>query len=185
MESLMRLERKLQGETPNAIFLWDRTTNNKLKPKPENDFSDFVKTHLTDDLKQSGIIALREVEIRRSQGKGGRAGERTDIYVTGFSPINQEYIRVTIEVKGCWHSEVKKAMKTQLLNRYLNESGCDHGIYLVGWFSCNQWDKRGSMKNKISAQDIEKARKRFDNQAKNLSTDEKTIKSFVMNCALR
>ena len=71
MESLMRLERKLQGETPNVIFLWDRITSDKLKPKPENDFSDFVKTHLTDDLKQSGIIALREVEIRRRQGEGG------------------------------------------------------------------------------------------------------------------
>ena len=184
MESLMRLEKKLQGETPNAIFLWDRTLNYKLKPKPENDLSDFVKTHITDDLKQSGIIALREVEIRRSHGKGGRLGERTDIYVAGVS-LNQEHIRVTIEVKGCWHPEVNKAMKTQLFNRYLNESGCAHGIYLVGWFSCNQWDKRDSRKNKISAKDIEEATKKFDKQAKKLSTDEKMIKSFILNCALR
>ena len=132
MESLIRLEKKLQGETPNAIFLWDRTTCNKLKPKTENDFSDFVKTHLEDDLNQRGIMALREVEIKRSQGEGGKQGERTDIYVAGFVPFNKEHVRVTIEVKGCWHREVNKAMKAQLLERYLTESKSDHGIYLVG-----------------------------------------------------
>ena len=130
-------------------------------------------------------MARREVEIRRRQGEGGKPGESTDIYVFSFNASNEDHIRVIIEVKGCWNSDVNKAMKTQLLNRYLNESGCDHGIYLVGWFSCNQWDKRDSKKNRTSAKDIEEARKKFDNQAKKLSTDEKTIKSFVMNCALR
>ncbi len=185
IESLIRLEKKIQGETPNAIFLWDRITKNKLKPKSENDFSDFIKTHLTEDLKQSGIVALREVEIRRKQGEGGNTGERTDIYVTGFVPSKNEHLTVIIEVKGCWHNKVKTAMKDQLLNRYLNESGCDHGIYLVGWFPCNQWDGRDTRKNKISANNIKKARKIFDDQAKTLSSDGKTIKACILNCALR
>ena len=184
MESLVRLEEKLQGETPIAFSLWNETINNKFKPKTENDFSDFVKAHLTDDLKQNGIIALREVEIRRSKGKGGRQGERTDIYVAGFIPLNKEHVRVTIEVKGCWHGEVNKAMETQLLNRYLNDNNCNHGIYLVGWFLCNQWDMDDNSKNRISAQDIEEARKKFNEQAMKLSTDDKMIKSFVMNCSL-
>ena len=185
MESLMRLERKLQGETSNAIFLWNDLPNSrKLRPKPEERFSDFVKTHLTEDL--SGVIALREVEIRQPKlGEGGSPGERVDIYVIGYVPLTKKNVRVIIEVKGCWNQKVQTDMKKQLLNRYLNESGCDHGIYLVGWFSCNQWDKKDSRKNKTSTKDIETARKKFDNQAKQLSTDEKTIKSFVMNCALR
>ena len=184
MESLMRLEEKLQGETPIAFSLWNKITNNKFKPKSENDFSDFVKTHLDDDLRQRGIIASREEEIRRKQGEGGRPGEETDIYVKYFVPLNKENIRVIIEVKGCWHGEVNNAMETQLLNRYLNRNNCSHGIYLVGWFLCNQWDMDGNSKNRISAQDIEEARKKFNEQAMKLSTDEKTIKSFVMNCTL-
>ncbi len=186
IESLMRFEKKLQGETPNAIFLWNSLPKvKKLRPKSENDFSDFIKTHLSEDLKQSGIISLREVEIRRSQGKGGSPGERTDIYVKGFIPSSQEHVHVIIEVKGCWHKDVQTAMEKQLLNRYLNESGCDYGIYLVGWYSCNQWDGRDSKKNRISVQNIEEARSKFDDQAKKLSSDKKTIKSFVLNCALR
>ncbi len=184
MESLKRLEKKLQGETPIAFSLWDKINNNKFKPKSENDFSDFVKAHLTDDLKQKGIIALREVEIRKSQGEGGRQGERTDIYVAGFVLLNKEHVRVTIEVKGCWHDEVNEAMETQLVNRYLNENNCNHGIYLVGWFSCNQWETSDTRKNKISAQNIEEARTKFNEQAMKLSSVNKKIKSFVMNCAL-
>jgi hypothetical protein len=70
--------------------------------------------------------------------EGGSPGESTDIYVNGFIPSNKEYINVIIEVKGCWHNEVETAMSDQLLNRYLNESGCNRCIYIVGWYSCNQ-----------------------------------------------
>jgi len=105
--------------------------------------------------------------------------------VSGFVPSKQEHVRVIIEVKGCWHKEVETAIETQLLNRYLNESGCDHGIYLVGWFSCNQWDKRDSRKNKLSASNIEEARSTLDRQANSLCSYMKTIKACVLNCALR
>lgn len=186
LESLKRLEQKLQGETPIAISLWDKVNKTKFKPKSENSFSNFVKSHLTEDLKQSGIVALREVQIRPpKQGEGGSPGELTDIYATLFVPSSQEHFIVIIEVKGCWHEKVQTAMETQLLNRYLNESGCDHGIYLVGWYSCNQWDGKDSKKNRISVQNIEETRSKFDDQAKKLSSDKKTIKSFVLNCALR
>jgi len=186
MGSLLRLEKKLQGETPNAVFLWNSLPNSKkLRPKSENDFSDFIKTHLAEDLKQSGVIAMREVEIRRSQGEGGSPGERTDISVKYFIPSNKEHVHVIIEVKGCWHTEVKTAMETQLLNRYMNESGCDHGIYLVGWYSCNQWDGHDGRKKKTFATKIEDAITILGDQAKRLSSNTKTIKSCVLNCTLR
>ena len=185
IESLIRLEKQLQGETPSAFYLWDKQTKAKFKPKSENDFSDFVKNHITQDLNRSGIIALREVEIRRRQGKGGNPGERTDLYITGYVPSKQKYVRVIVEVKGCWHKEVRTAMETQLLDRYLNESNCEHGIYLVGWFSCNQWDKRESRKDKLAVNSIEEARTLLDMQAKSLCSDTKTVKAFVLNCALR
>ncbi|MBI4650343.1 hypothetical protein HY745_03465 [Candidatus Desantisbacteria bacterium] len=186
IESLIRLNKKLQGETPNVIFLWNSLLKSKkFRPKNENDFSDFIKTHLVEDLQENKIICLREVQIRRKQGEGGKRGENIDIDVKGFIPSTNKNINVIIEVKGCWHNEVNKAMETQLLNRYLNESGCNHGIYLVGWYCCNQWDGKDSKKNKIKDRTIEEARSFFDEQAKKLSSGNKTIKAFVLDCALR
>lgn len=185
IESLRRLEKKLQGETPTAIFLWDQRTKNKFRPKSENDFSDYIKSHLIDDLGRNSIVALREVEIRRRQGKEGSPGERTDIYVAGLVAGTRRPVKVIIEVKGCWHREVNEAMETQLLNRYLNETGIDHGIYLVGWYCCHQWDKTDTRKNKTSVDTLGDARKKLEAQASLLSSNGKIIKTCVVNCSLR
>ena len=48
-ESLGRLESKLQGETPQAQFLWDRPPKGVCSPKDENALSDYVKGHFDDD----------------------------------------------------------------------------------------------------------------------------------------
>jgi hypothetical protein len=77
IESLQRLEEKLQGETPAAQFLWDQD-GGSYRPKDEKSFSDYVKIYLEDDLTVRGIIVNREVEIHR--------GERTDIHVDAVSP---------------------------------------------------------------------------------------------------
>jgi len=106
-ESLVRLEDTLHGETPAHIFLWDVIPagegEKRYRPKDENSLSDYVKLHLERDLKQRGIIVLREVEIRRAAG--GDPGERTDLYVDAYVP-GPDYTRidtltVIIEVKGC------------------------------------------------------------------------------------
>jgi len=182
LESLERLEKKLQGETPNAVFLWDSLPpGKKSRPKPEDRLSDFIKTHFSEDLK--GIIPFREVEIRHpKKNECGKSGEKTDIYVAYFAPSTQKIAKCIIEVKGCWHDEVLTAMESQLLNRYMDESGIDYGIYLVGWYCCPHWDK---IKNKTSASNIVDAQKLFNEQAKTLSTDTKKIKACVLNCALR
>lgn len=151
LDSLRRLEAKLQGETPAAIDLWNESKKNAFKPKDENRLSDYVKRHLEDDIKQRGIVVHREVEIRR--GTGSNQGERTDIYVDAFVRIPNgkaiDFISAIIEVKGCWHKELYSAMKTQLVDRYLKDNQCRHGLYLVGWFNCDQWDKKHYRKNKL------------------------------------
>lgn len=185
IESLNRLQTKLQGETPRAIFLWDGMPKiRKFRPKSENDLSDYIKTYLEDDLRHSGIVAMREVEISRRQGIGGKPGERTDIYVAGIVNRTNELIRVVIEVKGCWHENVLGAMKEQLVDRYLKDKDyC--GIYLIGWFDCHQWDGKDPRRKKIPNLTLKEARNEFDRQANSLSKNGKTIKSFVLNCALR
>ncbi len=55
IESLKRLKEELQGETPAARNIWDRTNNNLYKPIGENDFSDYVKRHFDKDLKKRGV----------------------------------------------------------------------------------------------------------------------------------
>ncbi len=73
MESLVRLQETLHGETPARIFLWNELPvgdddQKRYRPKDENLLSDYVKLHLERELKQRGVIVLREVEIRRRQG---------------------------------------------------------------------------------------------------------------------
>ena len=158
------------------------------RPKDENSFSNWLKLHLEADLKTRGIIANREVEIRRGEGKG--QGEQTDIHVDAIireHPENEIYGKITaiIEVKGCWHEKLKTAMETQLAERYLKDNQCDYGLYLVGWFPCDQWDEDDYRKARTPKMTLEQAREKFACQARELSQNGKTIESFVMNAALR
>jgi hypothetical protein len=187
MESLQRLEKKLQGETPQAVFLWDQIRKGVYQPKEENLFSDYVKSYLDEDLWQGGIIVNREVEIRR--GEGSNRGERTDIHVDvivkGVRGEERERLMAIIEAKGCWNKDLNHAMKTQLVDRYLRDNPCQYGLYLVGWFNCNQWDDNDYKKGQAPKLSIEEARKQFDTQAEELSQSGVRVKAFVMNTTLR
>lgn len=160
---------------------WRKITDSAYLPKDENRFSDYVVRYLKNNLKERGIIVNREVEIRR--------GERTDIQVDAVrkKPNGDVYdsITVIIEVKGCWNDELNSAMQIQLVNRYLRDNTCQHGIYLVGWFNCEQWDKSDSRKSKAPKISIDEAREEFENQAEQLSQLSVKVKAFVLNTALR
>ncbi len=189
IESLQRLEIELQGETPAARDIWDKTSSQPLEYKPvdENTFSSYVKRFLDRDLKQRGIIANREVELRPSQG--GAPGERTDIHVDAVVKKSNgeiyDSITVIIEVKGCWHKELDQAMTTQLVNRYLQDNTCQHGLYLIGWFNCEQWNSRDYRKNKAEKISAVEAQEKYKLQAEELSLSGVTVKSFVLNTALK
>jgi len=176
VESLKKLEAKLQGEMSAVQFLWD-----KDEPKDENSFSDFVKLHLDGDLRGRGIIVNQEVRIHR--------GEKTDIHVDAVIQDSQrkEYDSVTviIEVKGCWNQELNQAMETQLVDNYMKDSHCQYGLYLVGWFNCEQWNNKDYKKQRAPEIDICEAQRQFDAQAAELSKENMRIKAFVINTALR
>jgi hypothetical protein len=78
VDALTRLQQKLHGETPAAIFLWNKVKE-VFEPKDENELSNYVKLHLDADLKERGIIVNREVQIRR--GDTSFTGQATDIHV--------------------------------------------------------------------------------------------------------
>lgn len=194
LESLDRLEAKLQGETPAAIDVWNEIPEKHRKqkftyrPKDENRLSDYIKRHLEDDLRQRGVIVNREVEIRR--GEGGTPGERTDIQVDAATHDRDrelyDVLSVIIEVKGAWHDEVRQAMQTQLVERYLKDNQCQHGLYLVGWFMCDQWiDESRKKKAARLGTDKDGVQHQLDNQAETLSKNGVLVRAKVLDIRLR
>ncbi len=180
VESLRRFEEKLHSETSGVQDLWD-----KDRPKDEGRVSDRIKRHLDEDLKERGVVANREVEIRRVKSKG--VGERTDIHIDAVIQDvhgnGYDGITVIIETKGCWNSELNSAMKDQLVDRYMQEVHCRYGIYLVGWFNCDQWSDKDDRKKDAPKESLEEAQLKFSDQAKNLSLNMK-VKAVVLNAAL-
>lgn len=190
IESLNQLVVKLQGETPAAPFLWNVWKKDKKRiyhPKDENAFSDYVTIHLCEDLRGKGVIVNREVEIRNGEGSG--KGERTDIHVDVSVQSSRGKVRdrvsAIIEVKGCWNPELDSAMGTQLVDRYLKDNRCQHGLYLVGWFNCDQWDNGDYRKQRAPKCSSGEAQRKFNAQADEISQQGMRIKAFVMNTALR
>ena len=69
-EVLDRIQKKLHAESEAVIELWNYT-NTKIRrywPKDENDFSNWLKRRLEDEIVARGVIVAREVEIRRKRG---------------------------------------------------------------------------------------------------------------------
>ena len=205
-ESLQRLEVELQGATPTAETLWDgnprelndqywREAQSKGAPKPprlfrpkkEGSLSDSVKKHLERDLRDSGIVLNREVQIRPPLG--AKQGETTDIYVDVMVPTIQagvkERLSAVVEVKGCWNRDVKTDMETQLANRYMNESGIYCGLYLVGWYECMLWDHNDYKWGDRLKLSLAEARTFFAQQAQHLTKDHRQLRSFVLDVRLR
>lgn len=169
IESLSLLQARLQGETPLAPFLWSGK-----KPRQEEEISEWVKVHLEDDLKGRGVVLGREVQIHRF--------DRTDIHVTAVTKSEGTdsfgTVKVIIEVKGDWHRELKKAMETQLVARYLKDNDCRHGLYLVGWF---RRTKRGTP---VNAETLGHLQNQLVAQASSLTNGERTIKALVLDCSI-
>ena len=186
IESLQRLEEKLHGETPAAIFLWDQLDSGVCKPKDENALSNYVKLHLEADLKARAIVVGREVQIRQNQGSF--KGQNTDIHVDAFTrdPNGNVSDRITVivETKGCWNADLDRAMETQLKNRYLKNHPSPFGLYLVGWFNREQWSNQDRRKHRSTHSTLQQARDTFEKQAASLSDQDATLKAFVLNVGL-
>jgi hypothetical protein len=186
VESLERLQQKLHGETPAARFLWNKLNDGIYQPMDENELSNYVKLHFDQDLKARGIIANREVQIRR--GEGLSKGQTTDIHIDAVTRTStgQAYDQITVivETKGCWNPDLDCAMETQLKDRYLKNHHSQFGLYLVGWFSCSQWNDSDYRKKQSPKISLEEARDEFSKQAASLSTNGMMIRAFVLDTSL-
>ncbi len=183
IESLERFQADLQGEIPEAQFLWDKVDKRSAKPKDEEAFSDYVKIYLDKDLKQRGVIVNREVRIHK--------GERTDIHVDAVvlqaSGEIYDSVTVIIECKGSWNPELHNAMRDQLVGRYLKDNHCQHGLYLVGWFNCGNWAEADGRKKQALrfCPQIDDTRQKLAASAADLSRDSVRVKAVVLDASLR
>lgn len=164
LDKLNELQDRLQNqEQSEAINYWNEKP--KLIPKDENRMSDLIKNYLQDVLVNSGVILNREVEIER--------GSKTDIHVTAIIPNEVDFttIKLVIEVKGCWHKELKTAFRTQLIEQYLHGKGIKAGIYLIGWFKCDRWDTEDYRNKQSPNLAFEEAEEFFVEQGKELKDE--------------
>jgi hypothetical protein len=110
------------------------------RPKPEGTLVAYLAHELDLRLQRRGIVINREVMVKPTDA--GDSGERPDILVDATDSTSHEIdiVTVPVEVKGAWHSAVLTAQRDQLAGQYLNATGSDAGIYLVGWFPLDLWD---------------------------------------------
>ena len=185
LESLDGLQQRLDRSM--AQFLWD-SVHGRMRPKDESAISDFLEDHIRRDLRESGIVSGREVQI--SRGGRGHPGRRTDLLVHAVPCPRPGQdaagaVSVIIEVKGCWHADVERAMETQLRDRYLTRSGFSHGIYLVCWYPRFQWDAADTRRSSGTRRPLAEARGLYNEQAETLSTDGVALAAFVLDATMR
>jgi hypothetical protein len=189
IESLQRLEASLSGELSPIRDFWDKTPKGSWRPVEEADVSNLLTRHLRSELQAQGIVVNREVKLRR--GFTGVEGQQTDIYVDALVPgggQRRDKVSVVVEVKGCWNKEVRTAMKGQLADRYLQDNACRHGLYVVGWFVDDVWDKddpRAKEAARVLPSSLAAARTEMDALASDLSRHGNLIKAFLLDARLK
>jgi hypothetical protein len=116
-------------------------------------------------------------------------GQRTDIHIDALTKENDDVsadvITIIVEVKGSWNEDLDHAMRTQLVDKYLRDSHCDHGLYLVGWFASESWDTKDWRLTKTPRLSVIEAQSEFDAQARGLSTAVLSVKALVLDATLR
>ena len=112
-------------------------------------------------------------------------GERTDIHIDAVAPGTPDLLTAIIEVKGCWHRELRVAMQTQLRDRYLRDNRCRHGLYLVGWYLCPQWDQTDLSRRRPPFTGLADLRAFLEAQAAQISSADVILRACMLNAVLR
>lgn len=135
METLQQHLTKSALAAVEDVWQWEGAglKRKNFRHKDEEAISDYIARWISNQIgREAGVIVNREVQPRR--------GKRTDILVEAWSHSSEGKNRkeiplsVTIEVKGCWNSEIKTGAREQLLEDYLRPFNRTHGIFLVTWF---------------------------------------------------
>jgi hypothetical protein len=140
------IQRELTGANPRSHLLWD---THSLRPKSEDEISDYLSNRLADLTGGNRLVVNREVQVRRNKPSG--AAERDDIQVDAATgrPGPFATISLPIEVKGAWHRDLFTAMESQLVAMYMEDLHVKHGCYVVLWPDVESWDGRGDSRRRV------------------------------------
>jgi hypothetical protein len=185
MESLERLVADLHGDLASVRFLWECAGLGSPRPREEEDLSDWVARHLRTDLRD--VVVSREVQIRRKTHHGGAPGQRTDVRVDAIptAPAEGDVVTLFLEVKGSWNRDLVTALEAQLVDRYLRDNQCRHGVYLVGWFMCDAWSRDDGRRAHAGYDSLASCEAALSEQAVIASRAHGvTVKARVIDCRL-
>jgi hypothetical protein len=185
LETLKKFQLELRGARPTVRRLWNE--GKEFSPKDEAALSDEIAAFFEEHLARKGVLANREVEIRPRVGKekGGGKAQETDILVQARDPDTGCRYQVIVEVKGCWNVGVLTDIKDQLIDRYLAENQCRHGIYVVGWYLCPQWSTGDYRYARSARHDLDGLSKSLRQQAEALGASNGiTVRSVMIDARL-
>lgn len=77
------------------------------------------------------------------------------------------------------------AVEAQLVDRYLRENLCQHGIYLVGWYNCDKWDQEDYRQRISKNAETDEVKRSLQAQANNLSKADLAVRVVTLNVSLR
>jgi hypothetical protein len=180
LDNLAKFEQELRGPSAKIRRLWNEKP---CMPKNESMLANELRIFLQENLSGSKVTVNREVEIHSFSAN---SGDYPDILVEaiGEGGTNEPKIGVVIEVKGNWHRELHTSLKTQLVDRYLNNNPCTHGLYVVGFFSCNAWENEYRRSDARTNGDLETLNAFLDGQATEANMLGFTIRAVVLDCRI-
>ncbi len=147
LRALDSIQSRLTGRNPESHLLWN--TSPMMKPKSEDEVSNYLVSELRKELSTSGLLINREVEIRRN---GPGIGERTDLLVEASSLDRNvtSTLSLPVEVKGAWSDELLTSLDEQLAARYMADLGAPAGAYIAIWPDLGKWDKADRRKSSVT-----------------------------------
>lgn len=169
--------------------LWNESSTAQPTPKHEEDASNKIAGVIQAYFKDFTVVTGRELQVRRRVIKkedGGEPGSKLDVSleVPGAGADDGEAIRVVIEVKFSHNREVKTALESQLVERYLPQIGTSSGIYVVVWMSVSN-PKQLDTSHRPKWSSIEDARKFLETQAKDVSSRKGVdVRAVVIDASL-
>lgn len=190
LRSLHRFELELHNSTPSTE-LWNETTEGNRKywqPKDELNLSNCLKRFLERDLKEHGVIANREVQIRPRLGND--PAQLVDVLVHAI-PFGEDGkpaspVSVVVELKCAWNDGVLLDMERQLYDRYLKNTNMHFGIYAVAYFWCDAWNwendgRKSKGENRNTILDLKSG---LSSQARALTSSQKLVEAVVIDARL-
>lgn len=119
--------------------LWNEERNRSPWPKDEEAFSDKLCIEVRKYFQARAVIAEREVVVSRRivSGEEGKPGSRVDVFlaIPAAGGESSEAYCVPIEVKLSGNASAKAALKNQLVDRYMSETGARAGAYVAIWLT--------------------------------------------------